>query len=84
MAAKMFREMEYKRFALEYDSELAGDFTPLQYLPEGKMVVLGLVTTKDSELESLDELKTKVLEAADIIAKVRSPCITLRLGLGHG
>ena len=72
MATKMFKEMKYKRFALEYDSELTGDFTPLKHLPSDKLVVLGVITTKDSELEDLNKLKDSVFEAADIVAKVSS------------
>lgn len=73
LAVKMMREMNYKRFALEYDnSELTGDFEPLGHLPADKVVVLGLVTTKDPELEGMDDLKKQVYEAADIIAKAQN------------
>ena len=71
MANTLFQKMNYKRFALEYDnSEVTGDFSPLQHLPSDKLVVLGIVTTKDAELENVNELKAQVYEAADIIAKV--------------
>ena len=69
MARRLFSEMHYKRFALEYDSDITGTFSPLQHLPADKVVVLGLVTTKDSELEDVNTLKNQVFEAADIIAK---------------
>ena len=69
MARRLFNEMHYKRFALEYDStEVTGTFNPLQLLPEDKVVVLGLVTTKDSELEDIGTLEQQVHEAAQIIA----------------
>lgn len=72
MASKMFKEMNYKRFALEYDNDLVtGDFTPLQHLPPDKICVLGLVTTKDSELEDVAALKKQVFDAADLVAKAQ-------------
>ena len=70
MAKRLFNEMHYKRFALEYDnSDVTGTFNPLLYLPKDKVVVLGLVTTKDAEMESLDNLEKQVHEAAEIIAQ---------------
>ena len=69
MAIRMFKELDYKRFALEYDnSEMTGTLRPLQHLPKDKVVVLGLVTTKDSELEDVGSLEEQVYEAAQIIA----------------
>ena len=71
MASTLFNKLHYKRFALEYDNaEITGDFIPLQHLPADKIVVLGIVTTKDSELEDVSALKAQVVEAADIISKV--------------
>ena len=71
MANTLFQKMNYKRFALEYDnSEVTGDFLPLQHLPSDKLVVLGIVTTKDAELEEINDLKAQVYEAADTVAKV--------------
>ena len=49
---------------MEYDTERAGGFEPLRLLPKGKLVVLGLVTTKSGKLESKDELKRRIDEAA--------------------
>ena len=69
MAAKLFNELNHKLFYLEYESERAGDFTPLQKLPANKAVVLGIVTTKNAELEDVDILKGTVRDAADNIAK---------------
>jgi methionine synthase II (cobalamin-independent) len=54
-------------FFLEYDDERSGDFTPLRFLAKGKTVVLGLVTTKRAELESKDELKRRIDQAAKIV-----------------
>lgn len=70
MAKRLFNELNYKRFALEYDNaDVTGSFNPLLHLPKDKVVVLGLVTTKDAELEDLDGLERQVYEAAEIIAK---------------
>jgi 5-methyltetrahydropteroyltriglutamate--homocysteine methyltransferase len=60
----LFNTMNIDAFFLEYDDERSGDFKPLRYVPEGKTVVLGLVTTKVSELETQDELKQRIDDAA--------------------
>jgi 5-methyltetrahydropteroyltriglutamate--homocysteine methyltransferase len=49
---------------MEYDSERAGGFEPLRFVPKGKMVVLGLVTSKSGALESRDEIKRRIEQAA--------------------
>jgi 5-methyltetrahydropteroyltriglutamate--homocysteine methyltransferase len=61
------RAASYDAFALEYDTERAGDFAPLRDVPEDKTVVLGLVSTKTDALESADELRQRIAEAAQII-----------------
>jgi 5-methyltetrahydropteroyltriglutamate--homocysteine methyltransferase len=53
---------------LEYDSERAGGFEPLRFMPRGKIVVLGLVTTKSGALESQDELLRRIDEASRYVA----------------
>ena len=53
---------------MEYDSDRAGGFEPLRFVPKGKMVVLGLVTSKSGTLECKDELKRRIDEAAKYIA----------------
>lgn len=68
IATKLFRDLNHKLIYLEYDSDRAGDFTPLKALPKNKAVVLGIVTTKHADLEKLDALKARVFQAADIIA----------------
>jgi 5-methyltetrahydropteroyltriglutamate--homocysteine methyltransferase len=60
----LFNEINVNGYFLEYDSERAGDFSPLRFVPEGKTVVLGLVTTKSGSLESKDDLKRRIEEAA--------------------
>src|SRR5581483_12261740 len=52
---------------LEYDDERSGGFEPLRFAPKGKMVVLGLVTTKRPQLESKDDLKRRIDEAAKFV-----------------
>jgi hypothetical protein len=52
---------------MEYDSDRAGGFAPLRFVPKGKMVVLGLVTSKSGALESKDELKRRIDQAARYI-----------------
>ena len=64
VAEALFGELDVDGFFLEYDDARSGDFAPLRYVPEGKMVVLGLVTTKHGELESKDELKRRIDEAS--------------------
>jgi 5-methyltetrahydropteroyltriglutamate--homocysteine methyltransferase len=54
-------------FFLEYDDERSGGFEPLRFVPPGKMVVLGLVTTKRPELEPADELKRRIDAAARFV-----------------
>lgn len=71
LAKKLFQDFAYEIFYLEYDSERAGSFSPLKYLPPDKAVVLGIVTTKFAEIEDLLTLKGRVYEAADIIANAQ-------------
>ncbi len=64
IAERLFNELPYQRFLLEYDSPRAGSFEPLRHVPKDKVVVLGLVSTKVAQLESLDQLRRRVDEAA--------------------
>jgi 5-methyltetrahydropteroyltriglutamate--homocysteine methyltransferase len=64
VAEALFGELAVDGFFLEYDDERSGSFEPLRFVPKGKMVVLGLVTTKRGELESKDVLKRRIDEAA--------------------
>ena len=64
VAEALLSEMDLDAYFMEYDDERSGDFRPLRFLPKGKMVVLGLVTTKFGELESKDALKRRIAEAA--------------------
>ena len=64
IAERLFNELPFQRFLLEYDSARAGSFAPLRFVPPGKVVVLGLVSTKVPALETADELARRVDEAA--------------------
>ena len=64
VAEALFNEIEVDGYFLEYDTPRAGDFSPLRFVPKGKKVVLGLVTSKKPDLESKDDLKRRVDEAA--------------------
>jgi len=64
VAEVMFNECDLDAFFLEYDDARSGDFAPLRFLPKGKTVVLGLVSTKLGEVESKDEIKRRIDEAA--------------------
>jgi 5-methyltetrahydropteroyltriglutamate--homocysteine methyltransferase len=68
IAEKAFGSLKMDRFLLEFDSERAGGFEPLRFVPRDKTVVLGLITTKSPELESEDEILRKIDGAAKYIA----------------
>jgi 5-methyltetrahydropteroyltriglutamate--homocysteine methyltransferase len=67
VAEALFSELDVDGFFLEYDDERSGGFEPLRFVPKGKVVVLGLVTTKRPELESKDELKRRIDLAAKFV-----------------
>jgi 5-methyltetrahydropteroyltriglutamate--homocysteine methyltransferase len=71
VAEPLFSEIAVDGYFLEYDSPRAGDFSPLRYLPKGKSLVLGLVTTKTPELESADDLKRRIDSAARYVPMER-------------
>ena len=63
VADALFNELDVDGYFLEYDTERAGDFSPLRLVPKGKRVVLGLISTKVPELETADDLKRRIEEA---------------------
>jgi len=65
--ARVFRHARFQRFLLEYDDGRSGSFEPLHAVPEDRLVVLGLVTTKKPRLESVDELRQRIALAAAVI-----------------
>jgi len=67
IAERFFHELNVDRFLLEYDDERSGSFAPLQYVPKGKTVVLGLVSSKRPELESKEDLLRRINDAAKIL-----------------
>jgi 5-methyltetrahydropteroyltriglutamate--homocysteine methyltransferase len=67
VAERLFAEVAVDAFLLEYDSERAGGFEPLRFMPPGKRAVLGLVSSKTPELESVDFLKARIEQAARFI-----------------
>ena len=67
VAEALFGELGVDGFFLEYDDARSGGFEPLRFVPKGKYVVLGLVTTKRGELEDKDELKRRIEEASQFI-----------------
>lgn len=67
IAEKLFNTLHHDRFLLEYDTNRAGTFEPLRFVPKDKIVVLGLVSSKVPELESTDELKRRIDEASRYI-----------------
>jgi len=64
IAEKLFNGLDHQRLLLEYDTERAGSFEALRFVPKGKIAVLGLITTKVGRVESLDELRRRIDEAA--------------------
>ena len=64
IAERLLNELKHDRFLFEYDTPRAGGFEPLRFLPKGKLVVLGLVSTKVALLEKVDDLKRRIDDAA--------------------
>ena len=86
VAEALLSEMDVDGYFLEYDDQRSGDFRPLRFLPKGKTIVLGLVTTKLGELESKDVLKRRIDEAARY-APIEQLCISPQCGFSstvHG
>jgi 5-methyltetrahydropteroyltriglutamate--homocysteine methyltransferase len=67
VAEILFNEINIQAYFMEYDTERAGGFEPLRFVPDGKVVVLGLVTSKSGKLESKDEIKRRIEEAAKFV-----------------
>src|SRR4051812_35741841 len=67
VAEALFNQLEVDGFFLEYDDARSGGFEPLRFVPKGKLVVLGLVTTKRGDLEQKDELERRIDEATKYV-----------------
>jgi 5-methyltetrahydropteroyltriglutamate--homocysteine methyltransferase len=86
VAEALLAEMNLDAYFMEYDVDRSGDFRPLRFLPPGKIVVLGLVTTKFGEMESKDALKRRIDEAAKY-APIEQLCLSPQCGFSstvHG
>ena len=67
IAEKLFNTLKHQRILLEYDSDRAGGFEPLRLVPKDKLIVLGLVSTKNSDMETVDELKRRIDQASKFV-----------------
>ncbi len=86
VAERVFTGLEVDAFFLEYDTERAGGFEPLRYVPKGKTVVLGLVSSKVPELEKKDELRRRIDAAAKFVP-LENLCLSPQCGFSsthHG
>jgi 5-methyltetrahydropteroyltriglutamate--homocysteine methyltransferase len=86
VARVLFNELDVDGYFLEYDDARSGDFAPLRHVPKGKRVVLGLVTTKLNRLETLDELRRRIDEAARVMP-LEQLCLSPQCGFSstvHG
>jgi 5-methyltetrahydropteroyltriglutamate--homocysteine methyltransferase len=86
VAEVLFNELKVDGYFLEYDDARSGGFSPLRFVPKGKTVVLGLVTTKLGELESKADLKHRIDEAAKIVP-LEQLCLSPQCGFSstvHG
>ncbi|MGZ4314469.1 MAG: 5-methyltetrahydropteroyltriglutamate--homocysteine S-methyltransferase [Gaiellaceae bacterium] len=79
VAEALFNELDVDGFFMEWDDERSGSFEPLRFLPKGKVVVLGLVTTKRGQLEAKDELKFRIEEASRF-ADIEQLCLSPQCG----
>jgi 5-methyltetrahydropteroyltriglutamate--homocysteine methyltransferase len=79
VADALFNELAVDGFFMEWDDERSGGFAPLRLVPEGKVVVLGLVTTKHGELEDRDALKRRIEEASRYV-DVEQLCLSPQCG----
>jgi 5-methyltetrahydropteroyltriglutamate--homocysteine methyltransferase len=86
VARVLFNELNVDGYFLEYDDARSGDFEPLRHVPRGKMVVLGLVSTKVNQLETIDELKARI-EQAERYMPIEQMCLSPQCGFSstvHG
>jgi len=79
IAERLLNELNHDRFLFEYDTPRAGGFEPLRFLPKGKVIVLGLVSTKVPQLETVDELKRRI-DAAAQYAPIEQMAISPQCG----
>lgn len=83
IAEELFTTLAFDRLLLEYDTERAGGFEPLRFVPKGKIVVLGLITTKTGTVETVDALRRRIDEAARFI-DIEQLAISPQCGFASG
>lgn len=86
VAEILFNSIQVDAYFLEYDDERSGDFAPLRFVPENKMVVLGLISSKHAELEKADQVAHRIDEAASYIP-LEQLCLSPQCGFAstsHG
>ncbi len=86
VAEILFNDLQVDGYFLEFDSERAGGFEPLRFMPKGKMVVLGLVTSKSPKLEDRGQLRRRIDEAAKYVP-LENLCLSPQCGFSsthHG
>jgi 5-methyltetrahydropteroyltriglutamate--homocysteine methyltransferase len=79
VAETLFNKIRVKAYFLEYDSDRAGGFEPLRFVPKDKIVVLGLATSKSGRLESKDDIKRRI-EAASKYLDINQLCLSPQCG----
>ena len=67
IAQQVFGKSHFDRYLLEYDDDRSGTFEPLKHMTDGKVVVLGLVSSKKTEMETVEGLKARIAEASKIV-----------------
>jgi 5-methyltetrahydropteroyltriglutamate--homocysteine methyltransferase len=83
VAEQLFSELHVDRFLLEYDTERAGGFEPLRFLPRDKVVVLGLITTKSRILEDVEDVKRRIDQASKYVP-LEQLALSPQCGFFHG
>jgi 5-methyltetrahydropteroyltriglutamate--homocysteine methyltransferase len=83
VAEVIFARVKAKAYLLEYDSPRAGDFAPLRFMTKDKIAVLGLVSTKNTRVETADELKARIDEASKVVPLDRL-CLAPQCGFSCG
>ena len=79
VADALFNELTVDGYFMEYDDERSGGFEPLRFLPKGKHVVFGLVTSKKGQLEAKDDIKRRIEEASKF-AGIDQLCLSPQCG----
>src|SRR5205823_4120610 len=81
IAEELFSQLRFQRLLLEYDTEQSGGFEPLRFVPKGTVAVLGLISTRVPEVESIDDLRRRI-EAASRFLPLEQLALSPRCGLG--